>query len=71
MQVEPLSVTVCGLPGALSVNERVPLRLPEELGVKVTLIAQFAPDTRVELHVVVSPKSALAATFAMSSVVVP
>jgi hypothetical protein len=39
----PLRETVCGLPGALSVTERVPLRLPVALGVKVTLTVQRAP----------------------------
>ncbi len=54
----PLSATVCGLPGALSVTESVPVTLPEVLGVRVTLIVQFAPDARVELQVVVSRKLA-------------
>ena len=56
----------------MSVTETVPFRLPEALGVKVTLIVQFAPDARVEPpHVLVSPKFALAAIVAMLSVVVP
>lgn len=39
----PLSVTVWGLPDALSVIERVPPRLPVAVGVKVTLMMQLAP----------------------------
>jgi hypothetical protein len=76
MQVEvtpvPVSATVCGLPGALSVTETVPFRLPEALGAKVTLIVQLAADARFEpLHVSVSPKSAVTAVPAMLRVVVP
>jgi hypothetical protein len=67
----PLRETVCGLPGALSVTETVPLRLPETLGVKVTLISQFAPDARVGPQLFVCPKFALAAILAMLSVAVP
>jgi hypothetical protein len=68
----PLRETVCGLPGALSVTESVPLTLPVALGVKVTLIVQLAPDARFEpLQVSVSPKLALAAMFAIPSVAVP
>lgn len=68
----PLRETVCGLPGALSATEIVPLRLPEALGVKVTWIVQFAPDARLEpLQVSVSPKLGVTAVLAMLSVVVP
>jgi len=67
----PLRETICGLPGALSLNEIVPLRLPEALGVKVTLIVQFAPDARVGPQLLVCPKFALAAILAMLSVAVP
>jgi hypothetical protein len=68
----PLSATVCGLPGALLVTESVPVTLPVVLGVNVTLIVQFAPDSRFEpLQVSVSPKSAVTATLAMLRVVVP
>jgi hypothetical protein len=44
----PLSGTVCGLPGALSVTERLALRLPVALGLKLTEIEQLAPGARVE-----------------------
>ena len=67
----PLRETLCGLPGALSVRERVPFRLPVALGVKVTLMVQNAPEARVELQVLVSAKPALAAILAIPSVAVP
>ena len=63
--------TICGLPGALSVIEIVPFKPPEALGMKITLIAQLAPDASVEPHVVVSPKLALATILAMLSSAVP
>lgn len=37
----PLSVAVCGLPGALSVTLSVPERSPAAVGLKVTLIMQL------------------------------
>jgi hypothetical protein len=67
----PLIEIVCGLPGPLSVTETVPLRLPGMLGVKVTLIMQFAPAARVGPQVLVSPKLVLAAILAMLSDAVP
>ena len=36
----PVKGTVCGLPAALSVIERVPVRVPAIVGVKVTWISQ-------------------------------
>jgi hypothetical protein len=47
----PLRETVCGLPGASSVIERVPFRLPGEVGVKETLMVQLAPEVRLEPQV--------------------
>ena len=41
----PVRLIVCGLPGALSVMEMAPLRVPSMVGVKVTLIAQLLPAT--------------------------
>jgi hypothetical protein len=67
----PLRETDCGLPGALSVTETVPFRLPEAPGVKVTLIVQLAPEARLEPQLSVSPKLAIAVMPAMLSVVVP
>jgi len=45
--------------------------LPVDLGVKVTLIAQPAPDERLELQSSVSPKFAVAVMPVMFSVFVP
>src|SRR5260370_619056 len=41
--VVPVSGTVCGLPAALSMMVKVPMRVPAAVGVNVTLIVQFAP----------------------------
>jgi hypothetical protein len=38
----PLSATLCGLLGALSLNERLPDAVPPALGVKVTATVQIA-----------------------------
>src|SRR5437667_352641 len=38
---------ICGLPPALSVSDSVPVRAPEAVGVKVTLMVQFAPAAKV------------------------
>src|SRR5437016_2990337 len=43
----PLSVMICGLPPALSASDSVPVRAPEAVGVKVTLMVQFAPAAKV------------------------
>ena len=65
-------MTICGLSAALSITEMVPFRLPEALGVQVTLIVQFPPDDRFEpSHVSVSPKFVLGRILAMLSVIVP
>ncbi len=53
----PVSETVCGLSGALSVSVSVPLRFPLAPGVKVTLIAQFAPGAMADVQVFVCAKS--------------
>ena len=67
----PLSETICGLSAALSATERVPFKLPVWLGVKVTVTVQLAPDARVELQLLVSPKLVLAVIPVMLSVIVP
>jgi hypothetical protein len=46
-QPVPLKATVCGLPEALSVTVRVPVRAPVVVGVKVTFMVQFAPAAKV------------------------
>src|SRR5437667_392333 len=38
---------ICGLPPALSVTDSDPVRAPEAVGVKVTLMVQFAPAAKV------------------------
>src|SRR5947208_2305740 len=43
----PVRLTVCGLPPALSVMVKVPVRAPATVGVNVTLIMQFAPAASV------------------------
>src|SRR5579859_4104538 len=43
----PVSDTVCGLPAALSVMERVPVRVPVPVGVKTTLTVQLALVARL------------------------
>ena len=55
----PVRARVCGLPGALSESERVPVRgFVVEVGVNVTLIVQVAfTITVVLLHVFVCAKS--------------
>src|SRR5258708_4233899 len=62
--VEPIPVrlTDCGLPEALSVMLRVPVRLPDAVGVNVTLMVQFAPAATELPQVLVWAKSPLAAT---------
>jgi hypothetical protein len=53
----PVSVTVCGLPVALSEMLTFPIRVPGALGVKVTPIVQFPPAGIEVPHVFVCPKS--------------
>src|SRR5260370_741630 len=56
----PVRLTDCGLPEALSVMFRVPVRVPEAVGVKVTLMLQLAPAATELPQVLVSAKSPLA-----------
>src|SRR5947199_330650 len=44
---EPVRVTLCGLPVALSVILRVPVRVPVAVGFKVTLIVHVPPAATV------------------------
>ena len=70
----PVKLTVCGLPLALSVIDRVPPRAPLVVGVKVTLTVQFAPTARLELlagQVLVWEKSPLAPMLLMMTGTVP
>src|SRR5947208_15657060 len=43
----PLSVMICGLPPALSVTDSDPVRAPEAVGVKVTLMVQVPAAAKV------------------------
>lgn len=67
----PLRETVCGLAGALSLTESVPVTVPIAVGVKVTLMVQLAAGARLEPQLSLSPKSAVTAMLAMLSAVVP
>ena len=67
----PVRFTVCGLPVALSVTVMVPVWLPVAVGVKVTLIEQFAPAASVAPQVVVSEYCALATMLPIVSEAVP
>ena len=49
----PVRVTVCGLPGALSVRVTAPLRGPGTVGVNVTLIVQVASAATLDPQVLV------------------
>src|SRR5215472_7384225 len=42
----PLTLAVCGLPGALSFTDKIAVREPGRVGWKVTLIVQLAPAAR-------------------------
>ncbi len=53
----PVKPALCGLPLALSVTVSVPVRVPEAVGVKVTLIAQCVPGARAPPQLFVWPKS--------------
>ncbi len=55
----------------MSVTESVPSKLPEVVGVKVTLMIQLACDARVEPQVVASAKLAVAEMLTMLSAAVP
>ena len=44
---EPLNATDCGLPDALSAIDKLALRLPSAVGVKVTLMVQEASAASV------------------------
>jgi hypothetical protein len=67
----PVRDAVCGLPEALSETLRLPLRAPLAVGVKLTVIPQFAPPARLVPHVFVWLKSPLADTLKMLSAMEP
>lgn len=54
----PFKETVCGLPAsASSAMDKVPVRLPDAVGVKVTLTVQFAPGAKEAGQLLVCGKS--------------
>ena len=55
----PVSETDCGLPAVLSVMVTDAARDPAAVGLKVTLMEQFAPAATLGPHVLVSEKSPL------------
>src|SRR5262245_51168718 len=67
----PASATVCGLPPALSVTERAPVRDPVAVGVKVTEIVQVADGDREVPQPLLWLKSPLAAMLIIVSVAEP
>lgn len=56
----PASRTVCGLLGALSVRETVPVKKPAVPGLKMASIVQFAAETRFGMQLSFSIKFELA-----------
>jgi hypothetical protein len=67
----PVRPTVCGLPGALSLTLKLPVRVPDAVGVNVTLMAQFPPAARELPQLSVSAKSPLVMMLVMVRVAVP
>ena len=60
MLAAPLKLTVCGLPAALSATVSVPVRVPEVVGINVTLMVQLAPAATELPQLLVWAKSPLA-----------
>ena len=67
----PVRLTVCVLGLALSVTVRVPVRVPEAVGLKVTLIVQLASAFTEVPQVLVSAKSPLAVMLVRVNVALP
>ena len=67
----PVRLTLCGLPLALSVMLSVPVRVPAAAGVKVTLIAQWAPDATALPQLFVWVKSPVAVMALMRNAAPP
>jgi hypothetical protein len=53
----PVRLSVCGLFAALSLTVKVPLRVPDAVGVKVTWIAQLEPASMGAEQLLVWAKS--------------
>jgi hypothetical protein len=67
----PVSGKLCGLPEALSATLMLPLRVPEVVGLKVTLMPQLAPAATEAPHVLVSAKSPLAVMLVIVNAALP
>jgi hypothetical protein len=67
----PVSDTVWGLPGALSVIETEPVRVPFVKGLNLTLMVQFAPGATLVPQVFVWLKLLVAAMLVTVKVPVP
>lgn len=71
----PVKLAVCGLPGALSVTDKVPVLVPEAVGAKLTSIVQLAPAASAPVVEQLVPeatvKSPLVAIFVMLSGAAP
>lgn len=71
LELVPLRLTVCGLPAALSRTLKLPVRVPDAVGVNVTLMLQFPPAASEPPHVLVAAKSPLATMLVIDSVAPP
>ena len=67
----PLRLTICGLPAALSVTLKLPVRVPDAVGVNVILMLQFPPGASEAPHVLVAAKSPLATMLVIVSAALP
>src|SRR5438128_5108384 len=67
----PASATVCGLPLALSVMVRVPVRAPSAVGLNVTVIVQLAPADTLAPQSFVWVKSPVIVTLVIASGALP
>ena len=68
----PTRVTICGLPGALSLNVKLPWREPFAVGLNTTPTAQLVPADKVAPQGLLEiAKSPLGVILEMLSVVVP
>jgi hypothetical protein len=67
----PLREMVCGLPGASSATESVPVKLSLAVGEKVASMVQLAPEARFEPQSFVSAKLEFVAMLDMLSGAVP
>src|SRR5437588_5051440 len=67
----PLRLTVCGLPVTLSVTLKLPVHVPDAVGVNVTLMLQFPPAASEPPHVLVAAKSPLATMLVIVSAALP